>query len=641
MLWATLAVPIVIFYLLKIRLRRVPVATAMFWEQVFEEKQPRAIWRQLRHILSLLLQLLFLGMLIFALADPRFSGSDLQQQRTIVVLDTSASMQAVGADGTVRLDTARKRVRQIIASLRNNDEMALIIGGNRAAVVCGLTSHQRTLQDTLENIAATDGPTHVTQAVELGRRLLADHVNSRIVVVTDGCLSRGEEAVKSDDDLPITWSLVGESVGNVAITKFQVRRSVLDPIGYQVLLEVANQNDQPVNMSLDLTLNEILLDVLPLSLQPGEVRLEIFEKTSTGGGVLTANIIPDQADANSPTVKLPTVDALAVDNTAYAVLPSWNRIPVTLVTDGNWFLQQVLEATEIVELTVTDQWPVQVADNSVLVLHRQVPEQLPVGRIFVVQPQTATDLWDIAGDIEQPLVAEQDETSDLLKFVRLDNVLMPEAKQLVPKAQHETLVEAISGAPLYVRFARPQGDVLVLTVNPDLGDLPLRTAFPILFTNALSWFSAHKGEYSEAVATGESANVRLPMELLAASAKNNSQLNLTSPMGSPQTIRVTDGSVLISGLDRTGVWTVNESPAAEPSRGNKAALSDSTVRSDLLIACNLSSRQESDLRPSQFVSNTDIAAAGYVGRPIWFYAVIGAFALLILEWLLFQRRWIN
>ena len=40
--WAALAVPIVVFYILKIRMRRIPVSTIMFWQQVFEEKQPRS-----------------------------------------------------------------------------------------------------------------------------------------------------------------------------------------------------------------------------------------------------------------------------------------------------------------------------------------------------------------------------------------------------------------------------------------------------------------------------------------------------------------------------------------------------------------------------------------------------------------------
>ena len=47
------AIPIVIFYILKIRLRRVPVSTNLFWKQIFDEKPPRSIWQYLRHLLSL------------------------------------------------------------------------------------------------------------------------------------------------------------------------------------------------------------------------------------------------------------------------------------------------------------------------------------------------------------------------------------------------------------------------------------------------------------------------------------------------------------------------------------------------------------------------------------------------------------
>ena len=39
--WLLLGVPIVIFYILKIRLRRLPVSTVMFWSQVLEEQNPR------------------------------------------------------------------------------------------------------------------------------------------------------------------------------------------------------------------------------------------------------------------------------------------------------------------------------------------------------------------------------------------------------------------------------------------------------------------------------------------------------------------------------------------------------------------------------------------------------------------------
>ena len=64
--WFGLAVPIVVFYILKIRLRRHAVSTVMFWRQVLDEQNPRSIWQRLRHMVSLLLQLAMLALLVLA-----------------------------------------------------------------------------------------------------------------------------------------------------------------------------------------------------------------------------------------------------------------------------------------------------------------------------------------------------------------------------------------------------------------------------------------------------------------------------------------------------------------------------------------------------------------------------------------------
>src|SRR5262245_60437571 len=94
LLWAALAVPIIIFYILKIRLRRVPVSTSIFWRQIFEEKKPRSLWQKLRHLLSLLAQLAILLLLVGALAEPFFSGELMRARRVVLVIDNSASMNA-------------------------------------------------------------------------------------------------------------------------------------------------------------------------------------------------------------------------------------------------------------------------------------------------------------------------------------------------------------------------------------------------------------------------------------------------------------------------------------------------------------------------------------------------------------------
>src|SRR5437588_10580742 len=92
--WGLLVIPIVIFYILKIRLKRVPVSTVIFWRQIFDEKKPRSLWQKLRHLVSLLVQLALLFLLVAALAKPFFSWEALDARRIVLVLDNSASMNA-------------------------------------------------------------------------------------------------------------------------------------------------------------------------------------------------------------------------------------------------------------------------------------------------------------------------------------------------------------------------------------------------------------------------------------------------------------------------------------------------------------------------------------------------------------------
>ena len=624
LLWAALAVPIIIFYILKIRMRKVPVSTVMFWEQVFDEKSPRSLWQQLRHLLSLLLQLLFLGLLVFSLADPFFESDVREQRRVIVVVDNSASMQASDED-VVRLDAAKEQVATMIRSLKPRDEMALIVAGNQAQVACGLTSHQRTLQNHLDDVRPTDGPTKVSEAVEVGRRLLADHENGEVVVVTDGCF---DDAVEIAAEENVVWSQVGGVIENIGLTRFQVRRSLLDPIGFQVLVEVTNYSDVAKECSLDLIFNEELLDVIPVKMESGEIWVKVFEKTSTAGGLLSA--------------ELKAEDGFEPDNAASAILPERLRIPVTLVSKGNWFLQRVLEANDVVDLTLADKVPDDLAPGSVLVLHQSVPQTIPAGKVFVVQPTTATDLWATDGKVEAPLVAKQEKGSDLLKHVRLENVMMPEALRLQPTGEATTLVESISGDPLYLHIPRPEGDVIVLSVDLDQGDLPLRTAFPIMLTNALSWFSDGQGELIEALPTGKVVDVNLPPELQQTARANNNQLLLMSPTGVRTRINVDESTAKIGPLPESGIWSLG-SPLTEAQEqqvdNGEVVTGDRTFMS---LACNLNSPAESELRPSVEISaREEILKAGFGGRPVWFYLILLAFILILAEWFLFQRRWIS
>ena len=619
LLWAGLAIPVVVFYILKIRMRRVPVSTILFWRQIFEEKQPRSIWQRLRHLLSLLVQLAFLMLVVAAVAEPIFNWEIREARRIVLIVDNSASMNANDVEPT-RLDAARKAAEPLIEGLRYRDELAILSAGTQPQVQSGLTGHQSTLRAALRSIPVTDGPTRIKESVDLARRLLADQPRRKIIIVTDGGFPEFD-AIKAADDVQIVP--VGKKTSNLAITRFQARRSLLDPIGYQILAEVQNASDEKVESRLELELEGRIIDVVPLALEAGERKTQVFEKTSAEGGRLTAKL-------NRP-------DALSVDNTAVTILPRREILPVTLVTDGDLFLEKVFEANPLVRLTVVKELPTSVPCAALTVWHRKVANPLPPGNHLVIDPRSATDLWTVGETLQSPVVEKQDRQSPLMTHIRLDNVLMPEARQLKFTIPGTALATALTGDPLYYAIERPEGKgkVLVLTVDLDKGDLPLQTAFPIMVANSLGWFTGTRGELREALASGAVADIELP----PGSGSSTGSLDLIAPDGRSRSVPLAGGKVTIGPLDRCGIWTLRR-----PSGPTDSASKGLEQPPILEIACNLASRTESDLRPPSALLDSSGSATpggGLGGWPLWFTLAVVAGTLLTVEWYLYQRRWIS
>jgi hypothetical protein len=467
--WAALAIPILLLYILKIRLRRQPVSTLLFWDQLFDEKKPRAWWQRLRHLLSLLLQLAFLLLVVAALADPLWSWQKNQQRRIVLVVDNSASMRAVEEGGRSRLDKAKQSAAGLVRSLRSGDRMAVLSAGGRTQVAIGMTDHQRSLLEAIEALPATDGPTDVSAAVTAAERLLADdEKQGEILVITDGCFEQLADIQKHKH---VKVYGVAAAQDNVAITRYQVRRSVLDAVGYQILIDVTNFSKEKRNCRVELNLSDELVDVVPLELEPGATATRVLDHTSTNGGELVA--------------KLDVTDALVTDNQAVAVLPKRTPVPVILATKGNLFLQGVLESIPLVDLKIVAEAPAVVPSNGILVLDRMAPKVLPNGRVVVVDPQESCDAWTLGDPIAQPIVAAVEADSPLTRHVRLDNVLFPGARLIKFTGEAEAQIRDPLDQPLFARLRRANGDAVVLTCSLEKGDLPLRIAFPVLMKNTI------------------------------------------------------------------------------------------------------------------------------------------------------------
>ena len=626
LIWLWVAAPIILVYLLKTRLRRQPVATLMFWDQIFEQKRQRSLLQRLRHWLSLLLQLIFVSLLVWALVDPLWSGQQETSRQVVLLLDNSASMSAMEKSGQTRLAEAKHKALQIVRELRDGDEIALITAGSVVRVVVGMTDFGPAVRDAVSQVKKTDGPTRVSEAIATARRLAPDDDRRELVLLSDCCFDEAESVEGAADIRVIP---IGSDLDNVAITQFQVRRSLVDPIGYSALVEVQSFAKEKIECRLTIQLGDDLVDVIPVTLEENKPFRRTITEASQAGGVLTARIDVD--------------DPLQTDNVARAVLPKRTRIPVTLVTpEPNLYLQSVLDAIPLVDVTVRTTAPEKAPAGGFVVLHRTVPETLPSGPLLVIDPTGDSDGWKIGDRIPEPIVVNQDPDSPLLPHVRLTNVVLPGAREIDFVDNATPLLSSADGSTLMASLVRPQGRMVVLSVELDSGDLPLRIAFPVMMTNAVNWFLGRNGELQPALSTGKLIDV-------ACSASEGSDWVWLDIDGEVHPANTSELTATVGPIDDVGIIEVGSrlAVAAKQQAAKDQADAEPESVGDVeppatanlhQFAVNLSDATESDLRPRIEELRAEDVRFGAGSRSIWFYLTILACGLVVGEWFLYQRR---
>ena len=611
-----LAAPIVMLYILKLRRRREPVSTLMFWEQIFRERQTTSLFQKLKHLLSLLLQLLFLALLVLALARPQFAFMTKSARQIILIIDRSASMNAT--DGTLsRLESAKQQALRMVDNLRFIDEMMVISCHTQPVIHSPFTNHQKSLRGAIESIVPTDVKTDLQPALAVTHSVAQTKSNPEIVVLSDFhqipdvLLTQWESSQSQSSEAKV--HLLPVNLGmeeNVGITQFRVRKSLANAFDYQTLLTVINASTGEKSFNVELYLNDALLDVRPYTLAPGESKSELFTNFTMEGGRLKA--------------VLDVEDALPTDNVAYAALPMRQQIPVLLVTPNNPFLQNALSVDEKLDLTVVapNQYDPGAGGYDVTIFDRFNPPRLDDGNYMFIYPPKEGAIWQIGESLETPIITEWEREHPILRHVHLDNVQITEAYQVQVPATANVLVRSFED-PLLIVEEVPNRRIVFVATDTLKSDLPLRIAFPLIVANTIQWFRGKSGIEEYHLQTGEILKKRIDE---AAVTEN---VAIVGPTGESWEIPVERGELL---FDETSVAGFYELKIGEHEE---------------VWAVNLTDAAESQIHIAEEVTNLldeeeiVLGSSSLLHYPPWIYLIFLAVILSAVEWFLYQRRRID
>lgn len=640
-LFGALAAAMVLLYILKLRRRRVEVPFAPLWARLVEERSSSALFRRLRRLVSLLIQLAILALIVLAMGDPRFSsgtGCGFEppaappERHTLLLLDSSASM-ATFERGRTRIERAAARAHALVDQLGDNPAHRLML----AAIDTDLRPLTLWTADRKAAHAAVDawlaqGPrdaaTDLPHALALADDILRGRPNAEAVLLSDTAFPPPppERAAA----LPLAVESVGEPGANVGIEALNVRPYLDDSLSYSLFYAVRSTADRPLKATLYLYANESgrapadfvsdsrIVASVALELPAHGVLRDVMGDLKFEGSRLAARVAIDPAEA--------IADPFPRDDTAFALVPERRRLRVQLVGAGNLFVQATLLVRENVDFEVVAPADYRGPDGyDVTIVDRADVDISKPGRYLLIDP-APSDAFRITGATPEPTVARVDKDHPLARGLVLADLGIASATRYERHTSDRVVASAADGTPLLFARVEPatQRTFVVLPFDLNQSLLPVNYAFPLLVVNALNWFSPQPDGLIPTHRAGQPLS--LPATLPDGAISDAGPITVLGPpeAGAIEARRLADRISLRA--DRVGIYELTTADAKSP----------------LLVAINLMDPDESDISPrGDYAAWTapppwTPAAPPWPGS-VWRALLLIALGVSVVEWLTWHR----
>jgi hypothetical protein len=591
--------PLVLLYFLKLRRREHPVSSTILWKKAVQDLQVNAPFQKLRRNLLLLLQLLALLLGCLALARPISFYTPGAGSNTIILIDRSASMNAVEPSygNRTRLEEAKRRAKDLVDTMQRNATGMVVAFDDSAQLVASMTPDTMALKKAIDSIGPSDRRTRARLAFRIAEAQatydpemgLGGSVLPEAVVFSDG------RVLDSESDLQFRGKVRFERVGtdelnNVAIVAMSARRNFERPTEVQVFARLANYG--PTAMTSDVQLEVAELDpsgagsdhfivrgVAAATLaperwsdpdwaaaHPGQ-KDEHFQAHAsvdftldlTTAAIVRVRQIPRGGPDTAP-------DALAADDVAQVVVPPPKALSVLLVSQKDYFLEKVLHSLNLkepAEMTPAEyEQKVPPGFDLIIFDGGYTPPKLPSAGNFIYFGSVAPGLrLKAQTEAGVPIMADDQGVLDwqrdhpILKGLSLSHLYVHRAVKLAVPQEDVVLVEGTK-CPLVVLHREGRSAHLVVSFDAIQSTWPTSVTFPVFMYNALQFLAVSSDlSVREAFAPGDTPRIpRLNLAQATGGATLKS-LRLIDPNGAGHDVDIPpQGDFALPPLEHVGIY---------------------------------------------------------------------------------------
>ncbi len=329
---------VALLYMLKLRRRPTQVSSTLLWRAAVRDMEGNIPWQRITPSLLLLLHLLIVLLLALAIARPVLDDAIGRNDRVYLVIDATASMNAV-ADGRSGIDRAKakaiERVRTLFDSGRSA-RVSVVAAGLEPRVVLADSSERGRIIGAINAIEPTDQPGDLGEAITLvetlheasqaqagegdGAQPPGGVVGRGVVwAYTDGgSIDSGTLPMRGGGGETVPVFDEGDDLGNLGITAVGAQRDRVDQALCRVFVRVGRSEHGPRAAAVRVYEGEQLIAASAVSFDENAASAtHTFELRLMREALLRLELGVD--------------DALKSDDRAWVLVPGSSPVRVTVV----------------------------------------------------------------------------------------------------------------------------------------------------------------------------------------------------------------------------------------------------------------------------------------------------------------------
>ncbi|MDD3247062.1 MAG: BatA domain-containing protein [Methanosarcina sp.] len=498
-------IPLIIIYMLRPKPAVLSIPSLMFVLKL--ERERKKVYASLTKIVRdplFLIQLLMLILLSIGAAGYYYTSNEpLSGEHTVIILDTSASMQvesrfedAVGiADGYVS-----KKNSIILAS---NIPLLALEGGSASAA-----------GEIFNKVKPGAGTADLSAAITTGMRLLSNE-GGRVIVISDFTNWEGDDPVASKNlaesyGIGVNFVKVGKPADNIGIINGWIEAGAGE-YGYTGVVKNYKGESQTVKIEAGRGTSGNASKSFTLAIPAGGTNQ--FTLANLGPGITT--------------ISLNVKDDLSVDNKAYISIPDASGQQILYVTDnGKLPSKTALSLLPNSDLKIQKSVPSSLDNYSLVVLAQK---ETPIANgsvdrienyvrnggnvVFIASEALSPEKTEVGlvkllpvkpigvEEAENGLEVEETLQNSITKDIKTEEISVRKYMNATERTGSTTLVATENGIPLLSYWQVGKGTIFYMGLSDELGDgawnnfhnLP---EYPVFWIKLVEWLGGI-GEISE------------------------------------------------------------------------------------------------------------------------------------------------